>query len=200
VLLERVERAHTFSRWLTGTGDDMSMHSERKKRRGAASCRGLALAAALVSALLFQSQVAAESDEPSSRVPGARELEGKLIAPCCWTQTLDIHDSPLAEQLRAEIAQRLRRGEPAANIEDDLAARYGEKIRAVPRGEDPRQALPLLVGGAMSIAAIWLVWLGAAWLSRSRAASNQPSQTAQGADAGYDKQLDHELEQMSDVS
>jgi cytochrome c-type biogenesis protein CcmH len=136
------------------------------------------------------------ADDDTARVPGARELEGKLIAPCCWTQTLDIHDSPIAEQLRAEISQRLKRGEPAATIEDDLAARYGEKIRAVPRGEDPRQALPVLVGGAMGIAAIWLVWLGISWLRRNKAPP--PSQTPEAQQ--WDKQLDDELEHMSDVN
>ena len=156
---------------------------------------GLMFAAALVCTASLATLTAA--DDGMARVPGARELEGKLIAPCCWTQTLDIHDSPIAEQLRAEISQRLKRGEPAANIEDDLAARYGEKIRAVPRGEDPRQALPVLVGGAMGIAAIWLVWLGISWLRRSKGApaSQAPPEAQQ-----WDKQLDDELEHMSDVS
>jgi cytochrome c-type biogenesis protein CcmH len=155
---------------------------------------GLMFAAVLACTAGVASVTAADDD--AARVPGARELEGKLIAPCCWTQTLDIHDSPIAEQLRAEISQRLKRGEQAATIEDDLAARYGEKIRAVPRGEDPRQALPVLVGGAMGIAAIWLVWLGISWLRRNKAAPPSQSPEAQ----QWDKQLDDELEQMSDVS
>jgi cytochrome c-type biogenesis protein CcmH len=119
-----------------------------------------------------------------------------LIAPCCWTQTLDIHDSPIADQLRAEIAARLKAQEPAANIEDDLAARYGERIRAVPRGEDPRVALPIIVGGAMSLAIACLFWFGAAWLKRSRA---EASTTAQ-SQHDYDEQLDRELKDLSDLS
>lgn len=174
----------------------MATHWNGKRQKGAVSCRvqllWLVLAASLLCSASLESRAAADE---SSHVPGARELEGKLIAPCCWTQTLDIHDSPIADQLRAEISQRLHRGERAATIEDDLAARYGEKIRAVPRGEDPRQALPLLVGGAMGIAAIWLVWVGISWLRRSKAPEAGPAPDGK----QWDKQLDHELERMSDV-
>lgn len=178
----------------------MAAHRGGRGRGGAASCRAGVLAV-LLSAALHARTVAAQdgvTSAASSRVPGARELEGRLIAPCCWTQTLDIHDSPISEQLRAEIAQRLTRGEKAAAIEDDLAARYGEKIRAVPRGEDPRQALPLIVGSSMGVAAIWLLWLGVSWLRRSRASSPTPT-SAEGQGQQYDKQLDEELEHLSDV-
>jgi cytochrome c-type biogenesis protein CcmH len=124
----------------------------------------------------------------------ARDLAGRLIAPCCWTQTLDVHESPLADQLRSEIAQRLRAGEPAAKIEDDLAVRYGDKIRAVPRGEDPRVALPIIVGGAMGLAVVWLAWLSLSWLRRSRSEPREPGVEAQ----LYDKQLDQALNKLSD--
>ena len=162
-------------------------------RRNTAIFLGLLTA---VVASVYVPGVAAGDAESSGRVAGARELEGRLIAPCCWTQTLDIHDSPIAEQLRAELSQRLSAGEPAANIEDDFAARYGEAIRAVPRGEDPRMALPLIVGGAMALAMMWLAWLGLGWLKRSRSVA-----TAGAADGGeaYDKQLDDELQHLSDV-
>jgi cytochrome c-type biogenesis protein CcmH len=135
------------------------------------------------------------ADAPTSSA-AARELAGRLIAPCCWTQTLDIHDSPIADQLRAEITQRLRAGEPAAKIEDDLAARYGEKVRAVPRGEDPRVALPIIVGGAMAMAVAWLAWLGVSWLRRARSEpqSREPVVESQ----QYDKQLDQALSKLSD--
>jgi cytochrome c-type biogenesis protein CcmH len=63
----------------------------------------------------------------------ATDVEARLFAPCCWTQTLDVHPSPIADELRAEITTRIAQGEPARTVEDDLAARYGERIRAVPR-------------------------------------------------------------------
>jgi cytochrome c-type biogenesis protein CcmH len=148
-------------------------------------------------AAVYVPYVAAGGAESSRRVLGARELEGRLIAPCCWTQTLDIHDSPIAEELRAELGRRLKAGEPAARIEDDLAARYGERIRAVPRGEDPRVALPVIVGGAMALAVVWLAWIGLGWLKRSR---NPATAGAADSGAAYDKQLDDELQHLSDIS
>jgi cytochrome c-type biogenesis protein CcmH len=133
------------------------------------------------------------------RVPGARELEGRLIAPCCWTQTLDIHDSPIAEELRAEISKRLMAGEPSTKIEDDLASRYGEKIRAVPRGEDPRVALPIFVGGAMALALVCLAWIGVTWLRRSRNFSTPAALSGQEPQQRYDERLDEELKRLSDA-
>jgi cytochrome c-type biogenesis protein CcmH len=148
-------------------------------------------------AWVYVPYVAAGDAESSGRVLGARELEGRLIAPCCWTQTLDIHDSPIAEALRVEVGKRLEAGEPGARIEDDLAARYGERIRAVPRGEDPRVALPVIVGGAMALAVVWLACIGLGWLKRSRSVG---SAGAADSGAAYDKQLDNELQHLSDIS
>ncbi len=62
----------------------------------------------------------------------ATELEERLLAPCCWNQTLDIHASPLASSIRSEIRRRLEAGETVAQVEADLVARHGERIRAVP--------------------------------------------------------------------
>lgn len=78
--------------------------------------------------------------------PGEVTLERRLLAPCCWNQTLDVHESDLAGSLRHEIRARLHAGEPQSVIEDDLAVRYGERIRAVERGHDPGGAMPFLVG------------------------------------------------------
>jgi cytochrome c-type biogenesis protein CcmH len=169
----------------------MSRHDGSERLRGAASCR--TRSAVLGFGLLLMAATAAADGG------AARELEGRLIAPCCWTQTLDIHDSPIADQLRTEIKQRLGAGEPAAKIEDDLAARYGEKIRAVPRGEDPRVALPVIVGGAMGLAMLLLVWVGIGWLRRQRVDA-QPAQPPHDVNKQLDEQLDKELEHLSDVS
>ena len=130
------------------------------------------------------------SAQPSAR---ARELEGRLVAPCCWTQTLDIHDSPIAAQLRAEIGQRLRSGEAETQIEDDLSVRFGPRIRAVPRGRDPRQLIPYLIAAAMLCAMISLIFAARRWLG-----PHQPAPAARDVDRRYESALDAELREFAE--
>ena len=83
-------------------------------------------------------------------VPGASGLEGSLLAPCCWDasrQTLDIHGSPIANELRREIRHRLKAGETPDAVEADLVRRYTTKILAVPPGNPlPRMGTILSIG------------------------------------------------------
>src|ERR1700690_4185349 len=95
----------------------------------------LAIAAFLVIGWMGASSHAETTAPPTDigeKVPGAERLEGRLLAPCCWAQTLDIHGSDIATSLRREIRTRLKAGESADAIEASLVARYGEKMRAVP--------------------------------------------------------------------
>src|SRR5688500_9072617 len=71
----------------------------------------------------------------------ARDIERRILAPCCWRQTLEDHESELAHALRAEIEDRVAAGEASSAIEDDLVRRYGDKVRAMPRTWDPRPLL-----------------------------------------------------------
>lgn len=71
----------------------------------------------------------AASVRPSAE-QAARELERGLLAPCCWRETLDVHTSPQVTELRAEIRRRLAQGESGGQIEADLVARYGARMRA----------------------------------------------------------------------
>ncbi|MCG5054479.1 MAG: cytochrome c-type biogenesis protein CcmH [Myxococcales bacterium] len=61
-----------------------------------------------------------------------KELQQSLIAPCCFRQTLDAHISPMAEELRQEIHQRLSAGQSADAIRQDLTARFGPEVLARP--------------------------------------------------------------------
>lgn len=119
------------------------------------------------------------------------ELEQRLLAPCCWRQSLADHDSPTATALRTEIDARIARGEPAASIEDDLVNRYGEKIRALPEGGDPRW----IVGAtAASVAVLSLVALG--WFVRRRRGATVTAAavpTAALYEGEYAERLDDEL-------
>jgi cytochrome c-type biogenesis protein CcmH len=119
----------------------------------------------------------------------ALAVESRLLAPCCWNQTLDVHASPLADELRGEIRRRLDAGETGAAIEDDLAARYGERIRALPRGEDPLRPLGPVLAVVLATLAALLITLGRRWASRS---TPPPPLVGRAPDA-LDARLDDEL-------
>ncbi len=111
-----------------------------------------------------------------------------------------MHESDLAGSLRREVRARLHAGEPASAIEDDLVARYGERIRAVEKGHDPGGAMPFfVVSGALVIGASLIAmarrWRRSAASARLSAAS---SRDAQSPDDLYDTRLDDELRALGD--
>ncbi len=137
--------------------------------------------------LLLLSGAPAVADEVAQR---AAALEARLLAPCCYKQTLDFHASPLAEELRAEIRRRFSAGEAEATIEAALVARYGEKLRAVPSAAfTERLGLGLAVLSAMVVLLIVLVHLSR--LRRTRPAASVIA--APGADPSDRLRLEEEL-------
>ncbi len=122
------------------------------------------------------------------KVPGAERLEGRLLAPCCWAQTLDIHGSEIANALRREIRRRLKAGETADAIEASLVARYGERIRAVP----DRVPLDKMGGVGWLGVALAAAFIGVVlWRWRRRGAV---------LDAGYDSKGELSTKPNPDVS
>jgi cytochrome c-type biogenesis protein CcmH len=116
-------------------------------------------------------------------------LEGRLRAPCCDLQTLDVHESPIAVELRAEIHRRLAGGESAEAIENDLVERYGESIRAAPKGRDTRVDFAAVVG-------LLSVLAGAAVVTSLRKNGRRKmrhSPVAVGSNGAYDARIDDEL-------
>lgn len=81
------------------------------------------------------------------------KLAGKLIAPCCWKQTVDVHPSSASDKIKAEIEKALLEGQTEEQIIDRFVAEYGERIRAIPKPEGINlflwilPAAVLLVGG-----------------------------------------------------
>lgn len=160
--------------------------------------RSWAVALALCVAVLASMGCDEATSDGGTRV-SARAIEARLHAPCCLTQPLDGHESELASSLRAEIAQRVERGESGDAIEDNLAARYGERIRAVPRGRDSRSTIPIVVGAAMLASLFGLVMLIRRWTKRGADASvvSNADASAERRDA-YDDRLEDELAQLDD--
>ncbi len=101
-----------------------------------------ALAVSLVSAiLLLHSSVAGKSPPDTDLEPRALQLERKFMAPCCYRQTIDQHDSPDARAMRREVRQLLVQGLSDQEIADHFVARHGPRILAEPPAEGFTQLL-----------------------------------------------------------
>jgi cytochrome c-type biogenesis protein CcmH len=63
----------------------------------------------------------------------AKRLEGKLIAPCCFSQTVANHYSDVAAHMKQQIRQFLAQGQREDQILDAYVRVYGERILAEPQ-------------------------------------------------------------------
>ncbi|MBW2461419.1 MAG: cytochrome c-type biogenesis protein CcmH [Deltaproteobacteria bacterium] len=175
------------------------------------------LVLALISMILVAPVFAQDSDGhnhgPVEDVPAAadpateataRALEGRIKSPCCWNQTLDIHGSPVAQELKAEIRTRLVGGETAREIQDSIVARYGERVLAVPP-DSPLGTFALLSLLAAFAAGGGIFLLGLKWRGKGEGgggdgpgASGKSARERNDGDDGdadgeYDARLDAEL-------
>lgn len=126
-------------------------------------------------------------------VPGAARLEGRLLAPCCWDssrQTLDIHGSPIANELRREIRRRLKAGETPDAIEADLVRRYTTKILAAPPDSPVAHLGSVLSFGLVGAGGLAAV-LVARW--RKRTQDPKPGPKPPTERDQWDDRLDDEL-------
>ncbi len=73
----------------------------------------------------------------------ARALETALIAPCCFTQQVSVHQSPAADEVRRDLRARLAAGQTRPQILDAYVQQYGKRILAEP----PAEGFDLLLHG-----------------------------------------------------
>lgn len=120
----------------------------------------------------------------------AHELERRLMAPCCWRETLDVHSSPVASQLRTEIRDRFAKGDSPQGIENDLAARFGPRIRA----ELPETLGFWLMISAWGAGGLLLAWMAHRVIQTQRRLEKEHFASAKARpDAKYEWQLDQDL-------
>lgn len=140
----------------------------------------------------------AQGEDLQEYVEGAARLEGRIIAPCCWNQTIDIHGSEPSYELRREIRRRLKAGESADAIEASLIQRYGQRILAVPDSSPliGMATLLVLVFGGAGLAAYFMLkrWTRAGARPKQEKApgGGEPKRDA------LDDRLDRELAEIRD--
>lgn len=62
------------------------------------------------------------------------KIEGRLMAPCCYTQTIRDHDSQVAVDMRNEVTALVAAGKNEKEIITYYRTKYGETILVVPDG------------------------------------------------------------------
>ncbi len=78
-------------------------------------------------ALLARPADAADGDS-------AKKIQERLMAPCCWSESVAVHRSETAAEMRVEIARMVAGGSSEEQIIETYVGRYGERILMEPRG------------------------------------------------------------------
>lgn len=133
----------------------------------------------------------AESGAPGAEVL-AKKLEGELIAPCCWSQTIGEHRSEASEQMRREIRDMIDKNMSHQQIIDFYVAQYGERILAAPR---PRgfNLMAYVLPGAALLAGAWVVVV---LMRRWRPCPTSKPPTPEMADPVYLARVERDLKGM----
>lgn len=71
---------------------------------------------------------------PADGDPRLEKLFLMFISPCCWRENLLVHDSPKANELRAEIKRLVAGGMSDGQIKTELVERYSIRILSMPEG------------------------------------------------------------------
>ena len=126
----------------------------------------------------------------------ARELEGMLIAPCCFSQQVSVHLSAAADEMRQDIRKRLAAGETREQILDAYVAQYGNRVLAQPPAEGMARVLYILPPLALVLTAALVVLI----VRRFTAAEATPASVAYSTpvriDERYGAKLDEELRDL----
>jgi len=83
-----------------------------------------------------------------------KEIEKMLIAPCCWTATINVHPSEISDQMKQEIAQFLKQGKTKDEILQYYVAKYGERVLAIPQSPFQKYSVYLLPAAALLLGII----------------------------------------------
>jgi cytochrome c-type biogenesis protein CcmH len=124
----------------------------------------------------------------------ARRIEARLMAPCCMTNTVAVHESGTALAMRAEIRELLAAGRSEREVLDHFVARYGPQILALPEARGIALAPYLAPFALMLLATAGLALAFRRWRRADRAAPHQAVPTP--IPGPWAERLQNELDQL----
>jgi cytochrome c-type biogenesis protein CcmH len=128
----------------------------------------------LIATLLLASILTPTADQARTIV----KLEDKLMAPCCYSQTIRVHMSMEAEQMREEVTDMVLAGKSEQDIIKYYKAKYGETILVVPDGKAGQIAYGVPIVVALSAFGLLTFGIGRALDRRPLRASTSQANLA----------------------
>jgi cytochrome c-type biogenesis protein CcmH len=128
----------------------------------------------------------------------ARAIEAMLVAPCCWSQQVSVHQSEAANEIKKEVRASLEAGRTRQQILDAYVAKYGTRILIQPPAEGFNATLYVLPIVALVFSAGGVAWI-VRRLTRKPMEAERPAAPAdthaEPAD-GLQARLEEELDEM----
>lgn len=123
----------------------------------------------------------------------ARAIDEMLVAPCCFSQQVSIHQSAAAMEVRRDVRERLAAGQTRQQILNAYVARYGKRILVEPpaAGFDLTLYITPAIVFLASIAIVVLVLRRVAL-----PAASAPEPAAGTGDPDIESRLDDELRDL----
>ena len=97
-------------------------------------------------------------------------LEHAVLAPCCYTEPVAIHQSEIAVKMRLEIAKWVAAGRSDREIIDTYVGLYGSKVLVDPRTL-PRGWMPFFPWLVLILGMFLVAWLLKRWRAAPRTAT-----------------------------
>jgi cytochrome c-type biogenesis protein CcmH len=153
--------------------------------------RGPGYFVVVLAAVALTAGVVAGQSEPDP----ARKIEGKLMAPCCWSSPVSQHQSEAATRIKAGIREQLAAGKTEQQILDFYVAEYGERILASPRPSG-FNLLAWVLPALFPIAGAAVIWLFVRRSLSSRAAASLAEETPPVVDSTIQARIEAEVRNL----
>lgn len=124
----------------------------------------------------------------------ARAIEAMLVAPCCWTQQVSLHQSEAATKIKQEIRVALREGRTRDQILDAYVAEYGPAILIEPPARGFGTSLYVLPVVALLASGVLVGFVVRRFTRRAEAP--QEAEASTGVTAALSERLDDELRDL----
>jgi cytochrome c-type biogenesis protein CcmH len=133
--------------------------------------------------------------DPQALEREAKQLEAKLMAPCCWAQQVSLHQSPAADDIKQTIRTLLAEGKTSEQILDIYVAQYGDRILAEP----PARGFSRLIYVAPWVFLVASVGLVIVVIRRLRAVTPAPARSERAAAPPSDDEVDRIDEELRNL-